>query len=161
VPEGCPSKVELVATVAGKPFPFIVRHIEATWAWQNLGYAIEFSNYDKDEKNIWAMPRGGQAWIKFGLEKWVIENGDDGKEKVVQKQADMAQPYITDFTGSYRATNAAGIYDNYKQRGFNKGQITLSHLDDSWVCGEIDLGHDENGNTLKGKFAAPIPPRPE
>ncbi|PRQ08219.1 RCC1 domain-containing protein [Enhygromyxa salina] len=161
VPEGCPSKVELVATVAGKPFPFVVRNIEAKWAWQNLGYAVEFSNYDKDEKNQWSMPRGGQARIKFGLEKWVIENGDDGKEKVVQKQADMAEPYVTDYTASYRATNAAGIYDNHKQRFFNKGQITLSHLDDSWVCGEIDLSHDKEGNSLKGKFAAAIPAKPE
>lgn len=160
VPEGCPSKVELEATVAGKPFPFIVRTIEAKWAWGNLGYAIDFLNYDKDEKNPWSMPRGGQGRISFGLEKWVIEKGEDGEDKIVQKAADMAEAYVTDYTASYRATTNAGIYDNHKQRFFNKGQIKLTHLDDKWVCGEIDLSHDKDGHALKGKFVASIPAKP-
>lgn len=157
VPEGCVNKVELEVEVKGAGKPFVVRHIEAEWNWAELGLAIKFRNYDKDEKNPWTMPRGGQAWIAFGLEQWVTEKGDDGKDKLVQKPADMAQPYTTDMLGSYRATNSAGIYDNHKQRFFNAGQIKLTHLDDSWVCGEIDLSHDKDGNVLKGKFAAPVP----
>jgi alpha-tubulin suppressor-like RCC1 family protein len=160
VPEGCPSKVELEVKVAGKPLPFTVRKIEAKWAWQSLGYAIDMYNYDLDEKNPWSMPRGSQARISFGLEKWVIETGPDGKETIVQKPADKEQPYVTDLTASYRTTNAAGIYDNHKQRFFNQGQITITHLDDKWVCGEIDLSHDKEGHAIKGKFAAAIPPKP-
>jgi hypothetical protein len=105
------------------------------------------------------MPRGGQGRIGFGLEKWVIENNDEGNERPVQKAADMAEPYTTDFTGSYRLTNSAGIFDNHKQRFFNKGQVTVTHLDDNWVCGEIDLSHDKENHSLKGKFAAQIPPK--
>jgi alpha-tubulin suppressor-like RCC1 family protein len=157
VPEGCPSKVELEATVAGKPFPFTVRAIEAKWAWGNLGYAIDMRNYDLDEKNPWTMPRGGQGKISFGLEVWVTEKGPDGKDTIVQKPADMAEPYVTDTLATHRATNNAGIYDNHKQRFFNKGQITITHLDEKWVCGEIDLSHDTENHALKGKFAAAIP----
>ncbi len=157
VPEGCASKVELEVKVLGAAKPFIVRNIEVEWAWGELGYAIKFRNYDKDEKNPWAMPRGGQAWVAIGLEKWVTEKGEDGKDKIVQKPVDMDQPYTTDMLGSYRATTSAGIYDNHKQRFFDAGQITLTHLDDAWVCGEIDLRHDKDGNVVKGKFAAPIP----
>lgn len=157
VPEGCPSKVELEAQVAGKPFPFTVRTIEAKWAWGELGFAVDMRNYDLSEKNPWSMPRGGQARISFGLEVWVTEKGPDGKDTIVQKPADMAEPYVTDMLATHRATGNAGIYDNHKQRFFNKGQITVTHLDDKWVCGEIDLSHDTDNNALKGKFAFPVP----
>jgi hypothetical protein len=103
------------------------------------------------------MPRGGQAKIAFGLEHWVTEKGPDGKDTIVQKPADMAEPYVTDMLATHRATGNAGIYDNHKQRFFNKGQITVTHLDDKWVCGDIDLSHDTDGNSLKGKFAFAVP----
>lgn len=157
VPEGCPSKIELEATVANKPFPFTVRNMEAKWAWGELGFAVDMRNYDVSEKNPWAMPRGGQAKISFGLEHWVTEKGPDGKDTIVQKPADMAEPYVMDMLATHRATGNAGIYDNHKQRFFNKGQITVTHLDDKWVCGEIDLSHDTDGHALKGKFAFAVP----
>ncbi|MFO7564240.1 MAG: hypothetical protein R6X02_16455 [Enhygromyxa sp.] len=157
VPEGCPSKVELEATVKGKSIDFTVRHLESEWNRMELGLLIRLRNYDKDEKHPWSMPRGRQAFINFGLEKWVAETGADGKEKIVQKPADMEQPFTTELLGNYRVTNAAGIYDNHKQRFFNAGQIKLTHFDDSWVCGEIDLRHDKEGHALTGKFVAPVP----
>jgi alpha-tubulin suppressor-like RCC1 family protein len=161
VPDGCPSKVELEAKVAGKSIPFLARHVEATWNWGKLGYSVSFLNYDIDEKNKWAMPRGAQARIGFGLEKWVIEKNAEGKELPVQKPADAEGAYTTSFTGSYRVTNSAGIFDNHKQRFFNAGDIKITHLDDKWVCGEINLSHDKDNHSLTGKFAAAIPAKPE
>lgn len=159
VPAGCPSKVELEVKVKGQPFPFVVRHIEIAWAYQEMGFALKFRNYDKNEKNPWTMPRGGQGWVAFGLEKWVTEKGPDGKDKIVQKPIDKEKPYNSDMLGSYRVTNAAGIYDNQTQRGFNAGQITVTHLDDKFVCGDIDLSHDKLNHSLKGKFVAAVPPK--
>jgi hypothetical protein len=137
----------------------VVRHIEIAWAYQEMGFALKFRNYDKNEKNPWTMPRGGQGWVAFGLEKWVTEKGPDGKDKIVQKPIDKEKPYNSDMLGSYRVTNAAGIYDNQTQRGFNAGQITVTHLDDKFVCGDIDLSHDKLNHSLKGKFVAAVPPK--
>lgn len=159
VPEGCPSTVKLEAKVSNEAIPFTVRNIDVRWSRDELGYALEFSNYDKDKDNRYAMPRGRQAFVKIGLEKWVIEKGADGKEKVVQKPADMEQAYAPGLTGTYRTTNKAGIYDNHKQRFFKEGNVKLTHLDDKWICGEIDLRHAKNGHSLKGKFAVPVPPK--
>jgi alpha-tubulin suppressor-like RCC1 family protein len=159
VPEGCPSKIELEATVAGKPFPFTVRTIEAHWVSGRLSYQVDMRNYDIDEGKPWTMPRGGQGRISFALEFWVSEKGPDGKDLLVQKRVDMAEPYVTDMLATHRVSSNAGIFDNHKPRFFNKGQITITHLDDKWVCGEIDLSHDTENTALKGKFAAAVPER--
>jgi len=157
-PPGCAAEVKLSATVMGKPIPFEVRNVSAKWNGAKLGYKLEFSNYDVDPKRKWDMPRGRQAKIKFGLEKWVVEKNEEGKERPVQKAADKAEPYTTGLVKSYRLTNAAGIYDNHTSRSFNKGQIAISHMDDAWVCGEIDLSHDKQNHALKGKFTARVAP---
>ena len=157
-PSGCESSVKLAATVNGKKIPFTVVQVEGKKNHAKLGYYLTFRNYELDEKKRWAMPRGKQARIGLGLEKWVIEKNDEGKERPVQKPADKSEPYTTGFIKSYRLTNGAGIFDNHRQRFFDDGQVTVTHMDDEWVCGEVDLRHKDKKHALKGKFTAKIAP---
>lgn len=154
-PDGCTLAFE--AKVEGATIPFVIRHVEAAWNSSELGIKLNFLNYDIDPDNKWAMPRGRQARIGFALEKWVIELNEEGKERPVQKPVDTDAEFTTKMLDSYRLTNSAGIFDNHKQRFFDTGSVKVTHLDDSWVCGEINLSHAEHGHALTGTFAAQLP----
>ena len=155
-PEGC-AKNEFSAKVKGADIPFTVRNLKAAWNYGEKGIKLSFLNYDIDEDNKWAMPRGAQARIGFNLEKWVIEANEDGKEVPVQKPVDADGEFTTKMFESYRLTNSAGIFDNHKQRFFDTGSVKLTHLDDSWVCGEINLSHAEEKHALTGTFVVQLP----
>lgn len=154
-PEGC--KNELSAKVKGAAIPFTVRHVTAEWNYGEHGIKLSFLNYDTDELNKWAMPRGAQARIAFNLEKWVIEKNDKGDEVPVQKPVDAEGEFTTKMLDNYRLTGNTGIYDNHKQRFMDTGSVKVTHLDDSWVCGEINLSHADEKHALTGTFAAPLP----
>ena len=39
-------------------------------------------------------------------------------------------------------------------QGLDAGKLTLSHLDDKWVCGELAI--TANGQSVTGPFASPL-----
>ena len=86
------------------------------------------------------------------------ETGEDGKEKPVQKPVDADGEFTTKMLDSYRLTNSTGIFDNHKQRFFDTGSVKVTHLDENWVCGEINLSHAKEQHALTGTFAAQLPP---
>jgi len=160
-PKGCAKQTAMIVHVNGKPRQFVVRNAEVGADWfpkidGAKGYKFTMRNYDPPEKAKWAMARGEQLRVRFGISHWVIEK-KDGHERPVAKPLDAKGEYKPGWKEAYRIGNSAGIYDNHKHHGFDTGSVKLTHLDKNWVCGEVDLSNKKTKTALKGAFAFPVP----
>jgi hypothetical protein len=63
------------------------------------------------------------------------------------KEERLVYPSFETKTGS---TNLISIGMN----GLDAGTVSITHLDDQWVCGDIALSAD--GSSVTGPFAAPF-----
>jgi hypothetical protein len=99
-------------------------------------------------------PRGKQARLSLRFAKVLIKGDtrepvkvDAGAYKIGMKEERLVYPSFETKTGS---TNLISIGMN----GLDAGTVTITHLDDQWVCGDIALSAD--GSSVTGPFAAPF-----
>lgn len=155
LPEKCKNgPIELTAkSYAGKGF--VVKGAQAKR--QLGGKTVEIVLADHQLHAGWAQPRGTQGKLGLRLAKFTIQGDkreaapvDLGEYTLGTKVERMVSPTLETKTGS---TN---LIDFSLAGGVDVGKLTLTHLDDKWVCGELALS--AGGSSVKGPFAAPIAP---
>lgn len=99
-------------------------------------------------------PRGRQARLNLRFAKVLVKGDkrepvkvDAGAFKIGMKDERLVYPTFETKTGS---TNLISIGMN----GVDAGTVTITYLDDHWVCGDIALAAD--GSSVTGAFAAPF-----
>lgn len=102
----------------------------------------------------WANPRGTQGRVGLRLAKVEIKGDkrepvavDLGEYKLGTKEERLLSPTLETKTGSKSLISIS-------LGGIDAGKLTLTHLDDKWVCGELALKTE--ATSVSGSFAAPI-----
>lgn len=118
------------------------------------GKTITVDLADHNFHQSWGRPRGRQARLNLRFAKVLIKGDkrepvkvDAGAFKIGMKEERLVYPNFETKTGS---TNLISIGMN----GVDAGTVTITHLDEHWVCGDIALAAD--GSSVTGPFAAPF-----
>lgn len=152
LPEKCKNgPIEIVSKdYAGKTFT-----VKGAKAQSQLGgktVAIDLA--DHQFHSSWGKPRGTQGKLSFRLAKVEIKGDkrepvavDVGAYKLGMKEERLVSPTL-ETKASSKSLFSISL------AGIDAGTLTVSHLDDKWVCGELAIAAD--GSSVKGPFAAPI-----
>lgn len=152
LPAGCTSgPLEVVAKDTGDK-AFTVKGARA--ASQLGGKTIQITLADHALHAGWANPRALQRVLGLRLAKFTITGDkrepapvDLGAYKLGTKEERLVSPTLETKTGSVNLISVS-------LQGVDAGTVTLTHLDDAWVCGDLALKTDTSSVT--GSFAAPI-----
>lgn len=152
LPEKCKNgPIEVVSKdYAGKTFT-----VKGAKAQSQLGgktVAIELA--DHQFHSSWGKPRGTQGKLAFRLAKVEIKGDkrepvavDVGAYKLGVKEERLVSPTL-ETKASSKSLFSISL------AGIDAGSLTVTHLDDKWVCGDLAIAAD--GSSVKGPFAAPI-----
>lgn len=119
------------------------------------GKTISIELADHNFHKSWGKPRGTQGKLSFRLARWALKDGKRGDALAVdlgdyalKMDAErLVSPQLETKTGAQALISLS-------LQGVDAGKLTLTHLDDAWVCGELAIAGD--GTSVKGPFAAPI-----
>lgn len=132
--------------------PFTIKAAKA--GVQMNGKTITVELADHNFHKSWGRPRGTQARLGLRFAKVLIHGDkrepvaiDAGAYTLGIKEERLVYPSFETKTGS---TNLISV----GLAGVDTGTVTITHLDDTWVCGELALAAE--GSSVKGPFAAPI-----
>ncbi len=152
LPEMCKNgPIEIVSKdYAGKTFT-----VKGAKAQSQLGgKTVSIELADHQFHSSWGKPRGTQGKLGFRLAKVEIK-GDKREPVVVDVGAyklGMKEERLVSPTLETKASAKSLI--SISLAGIDAGSLTVTHLDDKWVCGDLAIAAD--GSSVKGSFAAPI-----
>lgn len=123
------------------------------------GKTIKFELADHNFQESWGGPRGTQAKLSFRLANVKREGEGDnakltpiavdvGEYKLGMGEDRLVSPTLTTKTGTQ------SLFSISLTKGIDAGTLTVSFLDDKWICGELAIAADQT--TVKGPFAAPL-----
>jgi alpha-tubulin suppressor-like RCC1 family protein len=152
MPAACKNGPIAVVTPSYEGKAFTVKGAKA--ASQLGGKTVTVDLADHLFHTSWGAPRGTQGRLALRLAKFEIRgdkrepvNVDVGEYKLGTQDARLVSPSLVTKTGT-ASLITIGL------KGIDTGRVTISHLDDKWVCGELALAAE--GSSVKGPFAAPI-----
>ena len=154
MPAACTRDAGITLKRHGRPLIMPVRVAWATRSWDKKGYTVTLANFDLDPARAWPMVRGQQLKVSFSLSYWTLQeeaDSDQKKKKLVKKPVEVAKEYTTRHLADYRLS--VGLYDRAKQHWVDQGAFKLTHLDDGWLCGTLDLSHKDGKTEIKGNVA--------
>lgn len=151
MPAGCKNAIE----VKTKNYngAFAVKGARAQSQYEGKVISIDLADHNFHKS--WGEPRGKQGKIGLNLAKFEFAGdkrtpiaADKGDYKLGLKEQRVVTPSFQTKLGN------TSLITISLAAGVDAGKLTVSHLDDKWVCGELALGSGDS--TVKGPFAAPI-----
>lgn len=118
------------------------------------GLTIKLANYNmRDAKNAPIWPRGDQFQVLVNLKHLEDPNAKPPKTRDV-----VVGAYLREDKSAKQLSPFGTGFANAQNSGFalksDRSKVTLTHLDERWACGTLDLQGDYG--TVKGAFAAEI-----
>ncbi len=115
---------------------------------------VTIGSYRLDPANLSAEPRGKQLRLSLRLIHLDRAHGhmpldvDPATYSMNHEQDHVVIPTLSNHARSETMPNLT-------KKGMKTGTVTISHLDDQWICGQLDL-HTGNQISVTGSFAARV-----
>lgn len=153
LPAGCTNGPIAIAVKAYPGTTFAVKGARAKVQVGGKTIAIELADHNFHAS--WGQPRATQGKLGLRLAKVEVQGDkrvpvavDLGEYRLGTDEVRLVSPTFTTKTGT------SNLIDLSLTKGLDAGKVTLTHLDDAWVCGELALV--AGSSTVKGPFAAPV-----
>jgi alpha-tubulin suppressor-like RCC1 family protein len=152
LPEGCKTGALKVKLKGYEGETFAVKGAQARS--QLGGKTIEILLADHNLDAGWNPPRGKQGRLGLRLARFVITEDKREPVEVDLGEYTLGTKVERVVAPSMALKNRNVMLASISLEGVDAGKLTLTHLDESWVCGELALRSD--GSSIDGPFAAPI-----
>ena len=118
--------------------------------WEGKTISVDLANYQMDPKNSWDPPRGNQFKLNLQFGKVDVKTKDatkvDRGDYVFGLENDRkVATSVGDKQGGY-------VMMALSLEGVSPGTVKITHLDENWICGELDLKAESS--EFKGAYAA-------
>lgn len=131
---------------------FVIKAARATSQLDGKTISIELA--DHNFHTSWGKPRAKQGKLAMRLARFDLKDKkrepvavDLGEYKLGYEEERVVSPTLETKLGTKNLISIS-------LQGVDAGKLTLSHLDDKWVCGELAIS--ANGQSVTGPFAAPL-----
>ena len=131
---------------------FVIKAARATSQLDGKTISIELA--DHNFHTSWGKPRAKQGKLAMRLARFDLKDKkrepvavDLGEYKLGYEEERVVSPTLETKLGTKNLISIS-------LQGVDAGKLTLSYLDDKWVCGELAIS--ANGQSVTGPFAAPL-----
>ncbi|MGB1015285.1 MAG: RCC1 domain-containing protein [Nannocystaceae bacterium] len=150
LPKKCKKPDVLEATHPKLKGDFNVLSAYATSSGEGKTVSVDLANFKMDPKKSWDPPRGNQFKLNLRF----------GKVDIKKKEAKKVDPgsYVLGLKEERKVATSAthksggGVMASLSLDGVSPGTTTITHLDDTWICGEMEV--KTKNASFKGPYAA-------
>lgn len=150
LPEKCTKPASLAAKHEKLKGDFKVVSAYATSSGEGKTISVDLANFKMDPNKSWDPPRGNQFKLNLRF----------GKVDLKKKEAKKVDPgdYVLGLKEERKVATSAshksggGIMASLSLDGVSPGTTSITHLDDTWICGEMDV--KTKNASFKGPYAA-------
>lgn len=115
---------------------------------KTIGVAV--GNFKMDPKKSWDPPRGHQFKLSLKFGKVDIDKKEAKKVEKGSYVLGLKQERKVMTSASHKS--GGGMLASLSLEGVSPGTVTITHLDDDWICGDIDV--KTKNSAFKGPYAA-------
>jgi alpha-tubulin suppressor-like RCC1 family protein len=125
--------------------------------WEGKNVSVDLGNFEMDPKSSWDKPRGKQFKLSMTFGKVDVKK----KEATKVDKGDYIFSYEEDRKVATSVGDKQGSFTMMalSLEGVSPGTVKITHMDENWICGELDLKAEKS--EFKGTYAARFPKKEE